>query len=1066
MLRIISVTLASAILVFCGAPAKADPPTAVDDSYSRDARRSSAATGGWNQNFYEPSPSSTTSLSNGGVAFAWRTSAGEIRVLTRDRLGNQTAPEFVVSATSSGNPSIAGLTGGGFVVTWAGTDPSGIGTAPDIVARRYDAALNAAGPAFRVNNATAGDQTVPHAAGLAGGGFAIAWTTASEYQARFYDATGLAVTGEVILNTSAITGTSFFDARALDDGGVVFAWASGTQMRTRAYSASGAFLTPERSFTSASTPVDMALLDGGGVAFVSQFDGDFFRYLRLEMWNARGAQTVPLTVFGPRTTFPSFFNQVTLDAVDDGGFVMSAAVYQPGRFSMGSWSAALYDQTGTSIASIPTAGSTVVESFTPNTIALEDGRFLIVYPMNVPGSPVPIIYREAMLYEPRPLSAEEVHSLNVTVNDRDGDGDALTITQIAGQPPGGGVTLPSGGVAFLSNNTLVYTATSAAFATALANGEAGADSFSYTITDGTATDTATVNITLVGVGDAPTANNDTLTFTENEAARDVRATLLANDTDPDTGETAQLTVSTVNTAGTLGQVVYTPTSVTYAPGAAFEALPAGQTGSDSFGYTVSDPDGLTDTATVSVTINGENDAPVAANDAVTFSEEEGARNITFALLTNDTDVDTGEADQLAITAVDTTGTQGVVDLTNGQVHYVPNGAFNTLAEGQSATDSFTYTITDPGGLTSTATVMVTINGFDGYMLTAAVEGLGSGTVSNLNLAINCGTGGSACSNTFEQNTDVELFATPASGSRFDGWSGACTGTGQCLVPMTMAQSVTARFEIDTPPDGRIVAATLPGARSSYVGGPSLTAYMTVISRATTPAQDCRISATAGAPFSFGYQALDGGNQPTGPADPRFDLGNGQSMGFVLVMTPQSATGASGYTFQPQIACDNAVLASIPGVNSVLVSIGNAPVPDILSISATHSGDGVVRIPSSGNRISFMSAAAMNIGAGDGSAGAGEATVTVSVDTGGATLPVTLEVCETNAGGSCTTPRGQASLSTVFSGSTAKTFAVFVRANEGGFVPFDPANARVYLRFTDATGTLRSVTSAAIAAPAG
>lgn len=1039
--------------------AMAAPPEAVDDTYTRDNRRAFSASGGWGQAFYDLAPRDTTSLADLRVAFAWLTN-NEIRVLTRNTLGNQTAPEFVVTTTASGNPSIGGVTSGGFVVTWAGTDASSAGTAPDIMARCYDSTLNALGAAFRVNTDTAGSQTEAVVTGLTGGGFVVAWTTATDYRARFYDAAGLAVTGEVVLNTNAITGTTFFDTRQLDDGGVVFAWSNGnTEVRTRAFSATGSEIAPERSFVSSSNPLDQALLDGGGVVFASLHNaGGLNRRIQIETFDAQGNQSLPPTPFGRTYGFPTQFSAARIEGIDDGVMVVSISAASIGMLGSGWWYVNLINSDGTEISQILAGGG----YSTPEPVSLEGDRFLLQYILGNSANQTEV----ASLFSPRTLSAEQTHILNVTVNDRDTDGDALTISQIAGQAPGSGVTLPSGAIVTLSNGALVYDATNAPFATALTNGQSAADSFAYTLSDGTATDTATVNVTLVGVGDAPTANNDTLTFTENEAARDVRATLLANDTDPDAGETAQLTVSAVNTAGTLGQVVYTPTSVTYAPNGAFEALPDGQTGSDSFGYTVSGPDGLTDTATVSVTINGENDAPVAANDAVTFSEEEGARNITFALLTNDTDVDTGETAQLAITAVDTTGSQGVVDLTNGQVHYVPNGAFNALSEGQTATDSFTYTITDPGGLTSTATVTVTINGFDGYTLTAAVEGLGSGTISNLNLSINCGTGGSACSRKFEQNTNVELFATPANGSRFDGWSGACTGTGQCLVPMTMAQSVTGRFEIDTPPAGRIVAATLPGARSGYVGGPVLTAYMTVISRATTPAQDCRIAAAGGAPFAFSYQVLDGSNQPTGPADPRFDLGNGQSMSFVLVMAPQTATSASGYAFQPQIACDNADLASIPGVNTVLVSIDNAPVPDILSIGATVSGDGVVRIPSSGNRISFMSAAAVNIGAGDGSAGAGEATVTVSVDTGAAILPVTLEVCETNASGSCTTPRGQASLSTVFSGSTARTFAVFVRANEGANVPFDPANARVYLRFTDATGTLRSVTSAAIAAPAG
>jgi len=51
--------------------------------------------------------------------------------------------------------------------------------------------------------------------------------------------------------------------------------------------------------------------------------------------------------------------------------------------------------------------------------------------------------------------------------------------------------------------------------------------------------------------------------------------------------------------------------VSYDPNDQFESLAVGETGTDSFTYTVSDGNGGTDTATVTVTINGVNDAPVA-----------------------------------------------------------------------------------------------------------------------------------------------------------------------------------------------------------------------------------------------------------------------------------------------------------------------------------------------------------------------------------------------------------------------------------------------------------------------
>lgn len=669
-------------------------------------------------------------------------------------------------------------------------------------------------------------------------------------------------------------------------------------------------------------------------------------------------------------------------------------------------------------------------------------------------------YRPTDAFFGRPSIEGQSVDLDVLANDRFTGNSRPQIISVGNATFEGEPVDPGAGAITTDGNTVRFHA--ADYGYPLDDGEYGVFEFDYTTDLNGVQSTARVSVSLTGRNNAPGARDDTLDFDQIEPLRDVTAELLDNDVELDANDS--LTITAANSDTTSGRVERTGASVSYSPNAAFTSIAAGQTGTDTFRYTVRDSAFHTSTATATVVIHGVNDAPAAQNDNIQFSEDESPRNITFNLLVNDIDPDNGETSQLVITAVDTTGTQGHVDLTNGRVHYSPDGMFNDLDGGETATDSFGYTITDPGGLTSSATMTVTINGIDGYLLEAAVEGLGTGSVANLNLSINCGNGGSDCSGYFEQDTTVELYATPEDGSRFEGWSGACTGTDSCLVSMTGARSVTARFEIDNPPAGRVVAATLPGARSGYVGGPALTAYMTVISRQTTPAQDCRVAADGAAPFDFAYRALDGSNEPVGANNPRFDLGNGGSMGFVLVMTPTVATGPEGYLFQPQIACDNADLVPIPGVNSVQLSIGNTPVPDILSISATLSGDGVVHVPTSGNRISFMSAAAVNIGAGDGSAGPDEATVTVSVDTGGAVLPVTLEVCETNSSGSCSTPRGVASLETVFSGSAAKTFAVFVRANEGASIPFDPANSRVYLRFTDATGTVRSVTSAAISSP--
>lgn len=78
----------------------------------------------------------------------------------------------------------------------------------------------------------------------------------------------------------------------------------------------------------------------------------------------------------------------------------------------------------------------------------------------------------------------------------------------------------------------------------------------------------------------------------------------------------------------------------------------------------------------------------------------------------------------------------------------------------------------------------------GVSLTVTRSGAGSGTVTSSPAGINCGT---ACSASFQNGTSVTLTATPASGSSFTGWSGACTGTATCTVSMSQARSVTANF---------------------------------------------------------------------------------------------------------------------------------------------------------------------------------------------------------------------------------------------------------------------------------
>jgi hypothetical protein len=89
-------------------------------------------------------------------------------------------------------------------------------------------------------------------------------------------------------------------------------------------------------------------------------------------------------------------------------------------------------------------------------------------------------------------------------------------------------------------------------------------------------------------------------------------------------------------------------------------------------------------------------------------------------------------------------------------------------------------------------VTATFNTLPSFALNVSKNGTGSGTVTSSPSGIDCGA---TCSHSYTSGTVVTLTASPASGSTFAGWSGACSGTGGCTVTMDQARSVTATFNV-------------------------------------------------------------------------------------------------------------------------------------------------------------------------------------------------------------------------------------------------------------------------------
>ena len=109
--------------------------------------------------------------------------------------------------------------------------------------------------------------------------------------------------------------------------------------------------------------------------------------------------------------------------------------------------------------------------------------------------------------------------------------------------------------------------------------------------------------------------------------------------------------------------------------------------------------------------------------------------------------------------------------------------------------------------------------FDLWALAAVKTGDGNGTVTSSPVGINCGSGGSDCTESYSSRTNVTLTATPESGSEFTGWSGDCTGSSNtCTVTMVAAKSVTATFDLITHTLIVTRLGTGSGAVSSSVAG--------------------------------------------------------------------------------------------------------------------------------------------------------------------------------------------------------------------------------------------------------
>jgi VCBS repeat-containing protein len=262
----------------------------------------------------------------------------------------------------------------------------------------------------------------------------------------------------------------------------------------------------------------------------------------------------------------------------------------------------------------------------------------------------------------------------VLSNDTDVDGDTLTAVLDTG---------PISGTLTLNLDGSFQYAPDADFN--------GTDTFSYVAVDGfVASNVATVTITVDPVNDgSPVAVNDDYTTDEDVTLNVVASGVLGNDTDVD-GDTLTAVLDTGPISGTLtlnldGSFQYTPNTDFY--------------GTDTFSYVANDSFVTSNVATVTITVDPVNDAPVAVDDSYTTNQNTSLNVAVPGVLVNDTDTD---GDTLTA-SLETNPSNGSLTLNlDGSFEYIPDAGFT-------GTDIFTYAANDSTVDSNFATVTINVN---------------------------------------------------------------------------------------------------------------------------------------------------------------------------------------------------------------------------------------------------------------------------------------------------------------------------------------------------------------------
>lgn len=282
---------------------------------------------------------SITGLVGGGFVVTYQSLRGspdDVYAQVFDASGAIVTAEFQVNTVPNSyqtQPDVTALVGGGFVVTWASYRD---GDVYGIYGQIYDAVGGAIGTEFQINTYITDSQHDPSVASLTGGGFVVTWASYLQdgsfdgVYAQAYTAGGSTVGGEFQVSTSTTAAQYHISATGLDDGGIIVTWYSadsGGDIFAQRYDNSGVAVGGETQinsypFASQNEPSVTGLKDGGYVI----------------VWQSAGQDGDAQGIYGQRydaagdavggefhvsTYVTSSQINASIAALDNGGFVVT-----------------------------------------------------------------------------------------------------------------------------------------------------------------------------------------------------------------------------------------------------------------------------------------------------------------------------------------------------------------------------------------------------------------------------------------------------------------------------------------------------------------------------------------------------------------------------------------------------------------------------------------------------------------------------------------------------------------------------------------------------------------------